>query len=152
VRRPPDRGGLAELLAVDPAAGPVLDAGLLAAVAGDLLLARAVEVRDPEIAPAIERLARLVGRNHAGLLASARGCPGRASDDGAGGHLLLRLLHAAAPAATGCRDGAARTAAPPGSRRRRLGRCCRRHARKIEAIGLTRRGVGERSAVIGPAD
>src|SRR5262249_18489630 len=77
VRRPPHGGALEQLLAVDPAGGTVLDAGLLAAVGGDGEFVAALGVTDPQVAVPIERLVLAVRRKDRGGLPAASGGPGR---------------------------------------------------------------------------
>ena len=71
VGRPPHRGRLRQLLAVDPARRAVLDAVLLAAVGGDRRFAAAGGVAEPEIAVAVEGLQLPVRRIRGGRLPAA---------------------------------------------------------------------------------
>ena len=76
---PPHRARLRELLAVDPARRPVLDAVLLAAVGRNLRLAAAAGVAQPEVARPVESLQRLVRGIRGCRLAASLDAPSAAA-------------------------------------------------------------------------
>ena len=73
VRRPPDGGGLKQLLPIHPGGGAVLHPGPVAAIGGDGEIVGAVRRAQPQIALAIKRPPLLIGRRGVGELPPAFG-------------------------------------------------------------------------------
>src|SRR4029078_11625788 len=89
VRRPPHRGALSQLFAVDPAGRTVLDPRLDAAVARDLDGICAARVADPHVAIFVHRAMVASGRDREVDVATALGA-GASSTPSTASTLLLR--------------------------------------------------------------